>query len=121
MSAEKIQVKDKPLEKMTVKDLKEIAKEIPEISGVHGMKKDELIVAIKEVKGIQDLHDLHVWTIGSGYHAASAHLLVANMDTKESGVLIEKVTELLKERYSITHTTLQVEDATAPAKDGSPC
>ena len=54
MSVEKIQVKDKPLEKMTVKDLKEIAKEIPEISGVHGMKKDELIVAIKEAKGIQD-------------------------------------------------------------------
>jgi hypothetical protein len=54
MSAEKIQTKDKPLEKMTVKDLKEIAKEIPEIVGVHGMKKDELIVAIKEAKGIQD-------------------------------------------------------------------
>ena len=54
MSAEKIQTKDKPLEKMTVKDLREIAKEIPEISGVHGMKKDELIVAIKEAKGIQD-------------------------------------------------------------------
>ena len=54
MSAEKDQTKDKPLEKMTVKDLKEIAKEIPEISGVHGMKKDELIVAIKEAKGIKD-------------------------------------------------------------------
>ena len=54
MSAEKVQTKDKPLEKMTVKDLKEMAKEIPEISGVHGMKKDELIVAIKEAKGIQD-------------------------------------------------------------------
>ena len=54
MSAEKIQTKDKPLEKMTVKDLREVAKEIPEISGVHGMKKEELIVAIKEAKGIQD-------------------------------------------------------------------
>ncbi len=54
MSAEKIQNTDKSLEKRTVKDLKEMAKEIPEISGVHGMKKDELIVAIKEAKGIQD-------------------------------------------------------------------
>ena len=54
MSAEKTETKDKPLEKMTVKDLREMAKEIPEISGVHGMKKDELIVAIKEAKGIQD-------------------------------------------------------------------
>jgi hypothetical protein len=38
---------------MTVKDLREIAKEIPEISGVHGMKKDELIEALRAVKGIE--------------------------------------------------------------------
>jgi len=54
MSAEKEEIKEKPLEKMTVKDLREMAKEMPEIVGVHGMKKDELIVAIKKVKGIPD-------------------------------------------------------------------
>jgi len=53
-SADKADAKDKPLEKMTVKDLKEMAKDMPGISGVHGMKKDELIGAIKEVKGIKD-------------------------------------------------------------------
>ena len=51
---EKGEAQEKPLEKMTVKDLREMAKEIPEISGVHGMKKEELIVAIKKVKGIKD-------------------------------------------------------------------
>jgi len=54
MSAEKIETKEKPLEKMTVSDLREMAKEIPEISGVHGMKKEELIAAIKKSKGIVD-------------------------------------------------------------------
>ena len=54
MSAEKAEAKEKTLEKMTVKDLREIAKDIPEIVGVHGMKKEELIVAIKEAKGIID-------------------------------------------------------------------
>ncbi|MGD9193142.1 MAG: Rho termination factor N-terminal domain-containing protein [Desulfobacterales bacterium] len=54
MSAEKEAIKEKPLEKMTVKDLREMAKEMPEIVGVHGMKKDELISAIKKVKGIPD-------------------------------------------------------------------
>jgi hypothetical protein len=54
MSAEKVEAKQKALEKMTVKDLREIAKDIPEIVGVHGMKKDELIVAIKEARGIVD-------------------------------------------------------------------
>jgi hypothetical protein len=45
---------EKPLDKMTVKDLREVAKDIPGITGVHGMKKDELLVAIKEVQGIED-------------------------------------------------------------------
>jgi hypothetical protein len=54
MSAEKVGTKEKALEKMTVKDLREMAKDIPEIVGVHGMRKEELIVAIKEVKGIID-------------------------------------------------------------------
>ena len=54
MSAEKIETKAKPLEKMTVTDLREMAKEIPEITGVHGMKKEELIAAIKKSKGIVD-------------------------------------------------------------------
>ncbi len=54
MSAEKVETMEKPLEKMTVKDLREMAKEMPEISGVHGMKKEELIVAIKKIKGIKD-------------------------------------------------------------------
>jgi hypothetical protein len=52
MSAEMIETKEKPLEKMTVTDLREMAKDITEISGVHGMKKEELIAAIKKSKGI---------------------------------------------------------------------
>ena len=54
MSAEKIEAKAKPLEKMTVTDLREMAKEITELTGVHGMKKEELIAAIKKSKGIID-------------------------------------------------------------------
>ena len=54
MSSEKVEAKEKPLEKMTTKDLREIAKEIPQIVGVHGMKKEELIVEIKKAKGITD-------------------------------------------------------------------
>jgi hypothetical protein len=46
--------KEKPLEKMTVKELREMAKGIPGITGVHAMKKDALIVEIKKAKGIKD-------------------------------------------------------------------
>lgn len=45
---------EKPLEKMTVIDLKKIALEIPDIKGVSAMKKDELLSVIKEHRGIKD-------------------------------------------------------------------
>ena len=54
MSEETTETTEKPLEKMTVKELREVAKDIPGIVGVHGMKKDELLVAIKEARGIKD-------------------------------------------------------------------
>ena len=45
---------EKPLDKMTVKELRDVAKEIPEITGVHGKNKAELLAVIKEAKGIQE-------------------------------------------------------------------
>ncbi len=54
MNEKKKQPKEKPLEKMTVKELREIAKEMPEITGVHGQNKAELFSAIKKVRGIED-------------------------------------------------------------------
>ncbi len=46
--------KEKPLDKMTATELREAAKEIPNIAGVHGMNKPELIAAIKVVRGIKE-------------------------------------------------------------------
>jgi hypothetical protein len=48
----KKQVKEKPLEKWTVKELREVALEIPNIRGVHGMNKSELIEIVREHKGL---------------------------------------------------------------------
>lgn len=45
---------EKPLEKMTVKELKEVAKDIPEITGVHGMNKPDLLSAIRKTRGIEE-------------------------------------------------------------------
>jgi tRNA(Phe) wybutosine-synthesizing methylase Tyw3 len=49
---EKAEKKEKPLEKMTAKELRELALTIPEISGVHGMNKEEVLVAIKKARGL---------------------------------------------------------------------
>ena len=46
--------KEKPLEKMTAKELRDTAMEIPEVTGVHGMNKSELISEIKQARGIPE-------------------------------------------------------------------
>ena len=57
IQAEKADKKDgteKPVDKMTAPELREIAKEIPGVTGVHAMKKDELLAIVKEARGIKD-------------------------------------------------------------------
>jgi len=54
MGGKKKEVKEKPLDKMTAKELRELAMEMPEITGVHGMNKAELVSAIKKARGIEE-------------------------------------------------------------------
>lgn len=51
---ERKEKKEKPLEKMTATELRKYALDLGEIVGVHGMNKEELLAAIKKVKGIKD-------------------------------------------------------------------
>lgn len=51
---EKKEKKEKPLDRMTAKELREVALSIPEITGVHGMNKAELLASIKKARGIVD-------------------------------------------------------------------
>jgi hypothetical protein len=51
---EEKKIPEKPLDKMTAPELREIAAEIPGVTGVHAMKKDELLSTIKEARGIKD-------------------------------------------------------------------
>jgi len=51
---ERKEKKEKPLDKMTATELRKYALDLGEITGVHGMNKEELLAAIKEVKGIKE-------------------------------------------------------------------
>ncbi|RJQ85527.1 MAG: transcription termination factor Rho [Desulfobacteraceae bacterium] len=54
MAKDKKQAKEKPLEKMTVIELRELGKQIEGVVGVHGMNKPELLAIIKEARGIKE-------------------------------------------------------------------
>ncbi|MFD7154318.1 cation diffusion facilitator family transporter [Kribbella sp. NPDC059898] len=63
------------------------------------------------IEGVVEVHDLHVWEITSGEPAASAHILVAEgLDCHQIRIRIE---EVLAERHHLTHSTLQVDHASA--------
>jgi cobalt-zinc-cadmium efflux system protein len=61
------------------------------------------------VPGVREVHDLHVWTITSGFPSLSAHVLVAPGD--DCHATRRALEAVLAERFGLTHTTLQVEHA----------
>jgi len=74
-----------------------------------GMDAREVGAAIASTAGVVGVHDLHLWTITSGFPALSAHVLVeAGADCH---AIRREVDALLRERFELTHTTLQVEHA----------
>ncbi|MGE5856535.1 MAG: cation diffusion facilitator family transporter [Syntrophaceae bacterium] len=64
---------------------------------------------VAQIPGVEDLHDIHIWTIGSGMRALSAHVLTDNISTRESQEIACRVRAVLGEKFNITHTTLEME------------
>jgi cobalt-zinc-cadmium efflux system protein len=74
-----------------------------------GTDMPAVIAAIKGVRGVLDVHDLHVWMVGPGVVACSCHIIVAEQSIREGQQVLRAVVDSLKRRFHITHTTVQVE------------
>ncbi|MBI2979228.1 MAG: cation transporter [Chloroflexi bacterium] len=70
---------------------------------------DEVVGKIKAIPGVEDVHDIHIWTITSQIHALSAHLLITDQKVSQSSEIMAAVNQDLAEHFNITHTTLQLE------------
>jgi len=70
---------------------------------------EKVIATIKSISGVDEVHDIHVWTITSGMHALSAHLLITDQMVSKSAEIVETVNQDLARNFNITHTTLQLE------------
>ncbi len=69
----------------------------------------EILVTLKQMEGVVDVHDLHVWTISTGMDALSGHVVVHDQMLSESSKLLSEINTVLADRYNITHTTIQME------------
>ena len=67
----------------------------------------ELVAAMRAIPGVQQVHDVHLWTITTGMHAMSGHVIVEDLGRSEA--VLDGLHGLLAQRFGITHTTLQLE------------
>jgi cobalt-zinc-cadmium efflux system protein len=74
-----------------------------------GIDMAALEQAIRETPGVLGVHDLHVWSVTSGIHACSCHVLVAEQSVRSGQQVLRAVVGVLRERFGIAHTTVQVE------------
>ena len=70
---------------------------------------DKVIKILKSVPGVDEVHDIHIWTITSGIHALSAHLLIEDQSVSSSADIVETVNRDLRRHFNIAHTTFQLE------------
>ncbi|MDD5382635.1 MAG: cation diffusion facilitator family transporter [Candidatus Margulisbacteria bacterium] len=74
----------------------------------------EVEKGLKQVAGVLDIHDLHIWTIASGRHALSAHVLVADTMVRQCGAVSKELKNILREKFDIDHATLEFECKSCP-------
>ncbi|MGI8884803.1 MAG: cation diffusion facilitator family transporter [Pyrinomonadaceae bacterium] len=74
---------------------------------------------IRQTEAVEDVHDLHVWTITSGMEALSVHIV--HHDKTPQAELLQKVREKLHDRFGIDHLTIQLETLESEQIDAHPC
>jgi cobalt-zinc-cadmium efflux system protein len=83
-----------------------------------GMKLARVEAAIRGIDGVNDVHDLHVWSIGSETHALSCHIAIADIPPSVSERILRDVKECLHHDFRIDHTTIQFEHAECEVAHG---
>jgi cobalt-zinc-cadmium efflux system protein len=84
----------------------------------HGIDPKLLADDLKTIAGVNDIHDLHVWSIGSGVIALSCHISIADIPPSESDAILRNVQERLRVEFHIDHTTIQFEHADCEVAHG---
>lgn len=73
---------------------------------------------LRAIPGVLDVHDLHIWSIGSDTHALSSHIAIADIPPSASNAILDELRRMLAGRHHIHHTTIQFESAICDLADG---
>jgi cobalt-zinc-cadmium efflux system protein len=81
-----------------------------------GMSLESVANTILTVPGVREVHDVHIWSLGSSSTALSCHVQVLDMPTSESERIGQRIREVLENEFGITHTTIQFEHTHPPGE-----
>jgi cobalt-zinc-cadmium efflux system protein len=85
-----------------------------------GIELKNVADAVCQVEGVLDVHDLHIWSLGSNSHALSCHVLIDDMPPSQSDHILRRLNRMLGDRFHVHHTTVQFEHASC-AISGTGC
>jgi cobalt-zinc-cadmium efflux system protein len=83
-----------------------------------GMVLTEIMREVKTIEGVNDVHDLHVWSIGSDTHALSCHIAIEDIPPSASERILLDVRQRLGDKFHIHHTTIQFEHVVCDVAHG---
>jgi cobalt-zinc-cadmium efflux system protein len=83
-----------------------------------GMQLEKIESVMRSVEGVNDVHDLHVWSIGSETHALSCHISIEDIPPSVSDGILREVKDRLHHDFRIAHTTIQFEHAACEVAHG---
>jgi cobalt-zinc-cadmium efflux system protein len=79
------------------------------------MRLPEVAQSILAVTGVQEVHDVHIWTLGADQYALSCHVRIPDMHMEESERILKMIQQHLADDFRIHHVTIQFERAGPPA------
>jgi cobalt-zinc-cadmium efflux system protein len=78
-------------------------------SAPKGIQVERVAAAMLAVPGVREVHDVHIWSLGSHSHALACHIQILDMPTSENERIAFRVREVLAAQFGIHHTTIQFE------------
>jgi cobalt-zinc-cadmium efflux system protein len=74
-----------------------------------GVSIEDIRRGMEAVEGVVNVHDLHVWSLGSNSRALASHVTIADIPPSESATILCRLNHVLKGHFHICHTTIQFE------------
>ena len=74
-----------------------------------GVTIPQIRAGMEAVEGVINVHDLHIWCLGSSSSALACHVKIADIPPSESACILERLNHLLRDHFHISHTTIQFE------------